>query len=353
MGTMRFSFSLPILRDRTARDPYGQTFELARIAEEAGFDTATTGHHHYQPGIMSDPLTFLAAVAARTDRLRVATGIFQLPFHHPVRVAEQVATIDELSGGRVSLGVGLGWWPLEYDVHGADFRQRGALMEEALEILKLVWTGEDVSYDGRFHSFPPLTVYPRPVQDPHPPVWVAGVADAAVDRAARLGDAWLCGPTQSMERARSCLDIYRSGCARVGRQPDWILRRYAWVGTDGDHIREQVLPAYVDGLVAHWRESAEDQVELDLLARIDAGEDVSAAEIADERLLWGTPDQVIDQIQRYRNETGAEHVHASFGAGLPANQDHLSSMGSFEEMAEMIRLFGREVIPAFPADPAP
>lgn len=347
---MRFSFSLPILRDLSSRDPYGQTFELARIAEEVGFDTATTGHHHYMPGIMSDPLTFLAAVAARTDRLRVATGIFQLPIHHPVRVAEQVATIDEMSGGRVSLGVGLGWWPLEYEVHDADFRRRGALMEEALEILRLVWTTEDVGYEGQFHSFPPLTVYPRPVQSPHPPLWVAGVADAAVDRAARLGDAWLCGPTQSFERAQACLEVYRASCDRVGRAPDWVLRRYAWVGTDGDHIRERVLPAYVDGLVAHWRESAEDEVELALLARLDAGEDVPATEIADERLLWGTPDQVIGQIERYRADTGAEHIHASFGAGLPATNDDLSHLGSFDEMAEMICLFGREVISAFPSD---
>jgi probable F420-dependent oxidoreductase len=345
---VRFSFSLPILRDRTAREPYRQSFELAGIAEEVGFDTATTGHHHYQPGIMSDPLTFLGAVAARTDRLRVATGIFQLPFHHPVRVAEQVATIDELSGGRVSLGVGLGWWPLEYEVHGADFRRRGALMEEALEILRLVWTTEDVGYEGRFHSFPPLTVYPRPIQRPHPPLWVAGVADAAVDRAARLGDAWLCGPTQSSARARSCLATYREACGRAGRGAEWILRRYTWIGSDGDHIRDHVLPAYVDGLVAHWRESAEDDVERALVARIDAGDDVPATEIADERLLWGTPDQVIAQVERYRADTGADHVHASFGAGLPATGDHLSSMGSFDELAEMIRLFGREVIPAFP-----
>ena len=122
---MRFSFSLPILRDRAARDPYAATFELARIGEAAGFDTTTVGHHHFMPGNMSDPLTFLAAVAARTDSLRVGTGIFQLPFHHPVRVAEQVATIDEMSGGRISLGVGLGWWPLEYEVFGAKFSQRG------------------------------------------------------------------------------------------------------------------------------------------------------------------------------------------------------------------------------------
>jgi probable F420-dependent oxidoreductase len=344
---MQFSFSLPVLRDPSSRDPYAPTFELAAIGEAAGFDTATTGHHHFMPGIMSDPLTFLGTVAARTDTLRVATGIFQLPMHHPVQVAEQVATIDEISGGRVALGVGLGWWPLEYEVFGANFRQRGALMEEALSILKLLWTQENVSYDGQFHSFPDLTVYPRPVQRPHPPLWVAGVADTAVDRAARLGDAWLCGPTQSLEKSKECLTRYRASCEQLGRPDNWILRRYAWVEPDGDRVREQVLPEYVKGLVDHWRESAEDDVERDLVRRIDAGESVAPEEIADQRLLWGSPEQVIAQIERYRTQTGCEHVHASFGAGLPADANNVSHLGSFEQMAAMIRLFGREVIPAF------
>jgi len=138
LSDVRFSLSLPLLRDPSARDPFRATYELARLAEEQGFDTATIGHHHFMQGNLADPLTFLATVAARTDTLRVGTGIFQLPIHNPVRVAEQVATIDQLSGGRISLGVGLGWWPLEYQVHGSDFRQRGARMEEALEILRLV-----------------------------------------------------------------------------------------------------------------------------------------------------------------------------------------------------------------------
>ncbi len=207
---MRFSVSLPLLCDLSAPDPLAETFALALLAEEVGFDTATIGHHHFMPGNLADPLTFLAAVAARTSTLRVGTGIFQLPIHHPVRVAEQVATIDQLSGGRVSLGVGLGWWPLEYEVHGSTFKERGARMEEALRILKLVWTEENTAFDGRFWSFPELTVHPRPVQRPHPPLWVAGVADAAVDRAARLGDAWLCGPVQSLAKAQSCLARYRA-----------------------------------------------------------------------------------------------------------------------------------------------
>ena len=344
---MKFSFSLPVLRDATARDPFHQTYELATIAEAAGFDTATIGHHHFRPGTQSDPLTFMATVAARTDVLRVGTGIFQLPIHNPIRVAEQVATIDQISNGRVSLGVGMGWWPLEYQVHGSVFSQRGARMEEALQIMRLVWSEEHATFDGRFHQFENLTVYPRPVQAPYPPIWVAGVATAAVERAARLGDAWLWGPVQSLTTGQRCLDAYRAAADTAGRPAGWILRRYAWLGTDRRQVEDEVLPAYVDGLMQHWRESAEDAEELALFARIDAGQDVSPQEIAADRLLWGAPDDVIEQIRGYERITGCDHIHAAFGAGLPGNANERSTMGEFGEVAEMLRLFGREVIPAF------
>jgi len=344
---MRFSLSLPTIRQPDASDPFQDTFELARMAEEEGFDTATIGHHHFMPGNQSDPLTFMAAVAARTATLRVGTGIFLLPAHNPVRVAEQVATIDQISGGRISLGVGVGWWPLEYAVQGSNFRERGARMEEALRILQHVWTTEGRGWEGEFWKFPDLTVHPRPVQTPHPPLWVAGVADAAVERAARLGDAWLCGPVQSLAKAKSCLEVYRNARPTYRGPADWILRRFAWIGTDRERIRREILPRYIDGLLVHWRESAEDDIEKELFARLDAGESISPEEIAADRLLWGTPEDVISQIERYRRETGCEHVHAAFGAGMPARDDEYSTLGEFEEQAQMIRLFGREVIPAF------
>ena len=342
---MRFSLTLPVLRDPASRDPFAETYELARLAEEHGFDTATIGHHHFLPGNLSDPLTFLATVAARTERLRVGTGIFQLPIHHPVRVAEQVATIDQISGGRVSLGVGLGWWSLEYQVHGSNFRERGARLEEALQILRLVWEQEDVAFEGRFWSFPALTVHPRPVQRPRPPLWVAGVADVAIDRAARLGDAWLCGPVQLFAQVSSMLDTYRTACARHGAEPAWILRRYAWIAPTRAEVVDGALPEYVHGLVEHWKESVEDADDQALYARFDAGE-IPIEDLADERLLWGTPDDAIAQIQRYQGATGADHVHAAFGAGLPGSHPQ-ASMGDFQAIAQQIRLFGEEVIPAF------
>jgi alkanesulfonate monooxygenase SsuD/methylene tetrahydromethanopterin reductase-like flavin-dependent oxidoreductase (luciferase family) len=263
-----------------------------------------------------------------------------------VRVAEQVATIDQISGGRVTLGVGMGWWPLEYEVHGSNFKERGARMEEALTIMRLVWQNENTAFEGRFHSFPELTVHPRPLQSPNPPLWVAGVAPAAVDRAARLGDAWICGPVQSLAAALHCLDIYRPACAALNKPADWVLRRYAWVGESDEQVRTEVLPVYVDGLMVHWRESAEEKEEKELFARIDAGENITAEDIAADRLLWGDPERVIGQIRSYEASTQCDHVHTAFGAGLPADTGQ-ASLGSFEDIAAMIRLFGREVIPAF------
>ena len=149
---------------------------------------------------------------------------------------------------------------------------------------------------------------------------------------------------------RSCLHLYRRACASAARPPDWRLVRFAWVAADGRRVREEVLPEYVGGLMEHWRESVEDPVELDLFARLDAGESIGPEAIAQDRLLWGTPDDVISQIQRYRDQTGCTSLHAAFGAGLPSGSSNVSSMGDFDEIAAMIRLFGREVIPAFPGE---
>ena len=111
-------------------------------------------------------------------------------------------------------------------------------------------------------------------------------------------------------------------------------------------MRTEVLPTYVDGLMAHWRESAEEAEEHELFARLDAGEAISAEDIAADRLLWGSPERVIGQIRDYERRTGCTHVHAAFGAGLPADSGQ-ASLGGFDEIAAMIRLFGGEVIPAF------
>jgi probable F420-dependent oxidoreductase len=344
---MRFSASLPLLRDLTAKDPYRETFELACVAEEAGFDTLTIGQHHFREGDPADPLTIMGSVAARTSTIRVGTGVLILPMHDPLLVAEQVATIDQLSGGRVSLGVGVGWNPFEYEVLGVPFTERGARMDEALRLIRAAWTQEDSAFEGRYYSHPELTVFPRPIQQPGPPLWVAGDVPVSVDRAARLGDAWLCGPVTALAAAEELLEVYRTACAGLGKRPDWVLRRFGWVKPTRREVEEGLLPAYVDGLITHWREATVDESARDIMRRIDAGEHVPPAEVARDRLIWGSPDDAVEQVQRFRDRTGADHVHVAFGTGMPAVGVNRSSIGEFAELAEMMRLFGKEVIPAF------
>jgi alkanesulfonate monooxygenase SsuD/methylene tetrahydromethanopterin reductase-like flavin-dependent oxidoreductase (luciferase family) len=342
---MKFSLSMPFFQQPGNAHPWSEMFELAQLAEKLGFDTVTIGHHHFQRAYPSDPLTLMAAIGARTERIRVGTGIFQLPLHHPLRVAEQVATIDQITGGRASLGVGLGWWPLEYETFGVDMRQRGALMEEMLEILRLAWTQETISWEGKFFRFPELSVYPRPVQQPSPTLQVAGSAAASVDRAARLGDQWLCSPGETMSAAVRWSGEYVAKRRALNKPPDWVLRRYVWIAPTRAEILDGVLPAYVGGLIEHMREAAEDDDNRALFARLDRGEKVSDEEIADDRILWGAPDDVVGQIKRYEQLTGCDHIHVAFAMGLSGHQS--SYMGDLESISAMVRLFGDEVIPAF------
>jgi probable F420-dependent oxidoreductase len=342
---MRFSVSLPYFVDPSSNRPLAGIFDLVHAAERWGYDTVTIGHHHFQPGYPSDPLTLMAAVAATTERVRVGTGIFQLPLHHPLRVAEQVATIDQISGGRVSLGVGLGWWPVEFTALGVDIHQRGARMEEALTILRAAWTEEHVSFHGRFFSFDDVTVHPRPVQRPGPILQVAGGSARAVDRAARLGDEWLCSPSETFDNMLRWSNAYRERRAALGRPAPWVLRRYAWIAPTRKEILDGVLPQYVAGVMGHLREAAEDDANRSVIARMDAGEAVDPAEIADDRILWGAPDDFVAQIQRYQAMSGCTHVHVAFAMGLTGAST--SYLGDPASITAMVELFGREVIAAF------
>lgn len=348
---MKFSISLPLFRDFSHKDPYHQAYELANLAEEMGFDMLTTGHHHFRPGNQTDPLTMMATVAARTSTIRVTTGAFILPIQHPLQVAEQIATIDELSGGRITLGAGVGWYPPEYEAYGIPFKERGQRMEESLQILRMAWTQENISWDSPFYQFSNITVYPRPLQKPNPPIWVAGGAAKAVERAARLGDAWMWGPVENITKGTQLLEIYQKKCAELNKPANFCLRRFGWMKATRREVEETVLPGYCKGLVDHWRgpvlTDPHMSEERKLIERIDSGEKVSPEEILRDRVLWGSPDDLIEQITRYRDLTGCEYINIGFGQGQPSEESVYDFIGTPEDHKEIITLFGQEVIPAF------
>lgn len=170
----------------------------ARLAEDGPFDFAMVSDHvaltddvtAEYPGPFWDPLATMAYLAGTTERIGLGTTVLIVPYRHPLLTARMVANIDQLSGGRTIVGVGVGWAREEYAALGVDFRRRGDITDEYLRALIALWEGERVSFEGEFASFPEVDARPRPVQQPHPPLWIGGNSPRARHRAVRYGQAW-------------------------------------------------------------------------------------------------------------------------------------------------------------------
>jgi len=188
-GLGQFTLQIPPWDDRNHAQLYADTLDLAERAEQAGFDSIWFAEHHAaSDGYNPSPLTFAAAVAARTTRIQVGTGVLLAPFHNPLRIAEDAAVIDNISAGRLNLGLGLGWAPEEYRMFAVDGKRRGKRLEEFAQVVKMAWTQEKFSFDGEFYSYENIYVMPKPARAEGPILWLGGTADAALRRAATYGD---------------------------------------------------------------------------------------------------------------------------------------------------------------------
>ena len=184
---------------------------LARAADALGYSVVTISDHVVLPTRSSapypydhsgnfpggaqqpfiEPIPLAAWLLAVTRRLRVAISVLVVPYRNPVVTAKHLATIDVLSGGRLTVGVGVGWWPEEFEAVAAPpFSERGAVTDEYLRLMKALWTEDEPRFAGKYYRIGDITMFPKPVQKPHPPIWVGGHTEAALRRTAALGDAW-------------------------------------------------------------------------------------------------------------------------------------------------------------------
>jgi len=170
--------------------------ELSMTAEELGLDSVWATDHVIMPRVLKspydellEPFITLSFIAARTSRLKLGTSIIVLPQRNPFLVAKQAATLDQFSRGRVMLGVGAGWVEEEFGYLGANFKQRGRVFDESIEVVRTVWREDTINYEGRFFRAKDAVSFPKPVQKAIP-IWIGGTSDAAIKRAARIGDGW-------------------------------------------------------------------------------------------------------------------------------------------------------------------
>lgn len=243
---------------------------FASRAEELGYASLWTFQRllipadgHADPPYRSvlDPLLALAYAAARTSRIRLGVALVNMPFVEPVYLAKQASTLDVLSGGRLDLGLGVGWSPLEFAATGAVSEQRGARAEEYVAVLRALWAPGAAQYRGRFYTLPPSRMEPKPVQRPGPAILLGGVVPAALRRAGRLADGWISRSAQDLERIGESVELVRQGAREAGRDPQavrvavrGVLRPDpAGVGTPGPDGRR--LP--LSGSFAQIRQDAE------------------------------------------------------------------------------------------------
>ena len=193
---MKIGFSLS---NNQGIEDVREVLDLATRAEKLGFDSVWASEHVFNVSYVQErignrpyyePLTILSYVAATTNTIGLGTSVLVLPYHNPIRLAKTAATLDVVSGGRLTLGVGVGVIEEELAAMGSPFSERGAITDETITIMKELWTQEDPTYQGRFHSFSGMKFTPKPVQKPHIPIIIGGTSRAAVRRAAKMGDGW-------------------------------------------------------------------------------------------------------------------------------------------------------------------
>lgn len=222
---MRIGFGLPV---SGAWASPGNVARFAVRAEELGYHSLWTfqrllvgAEQQLDPVYRSvlDPLVSLAFVAARTARIRLGVAVVNLPFVSPVYLAKQAATLDVLSAGRLDLGLGTGWSPVEFAATGAPEERRGARAEEYLTVLHALWSGGISEFQGEFYAVPPSRMAPAPAQRPGPPVLLGGSAPAALRRAGRLAAGWISRSGTDLSRIGDDIAVVRAAAEEAGRDP--------------------------------------------------------------------------------------------------------------------------------------
>lgn len=309
-----------------------------QLAEEVGFDSCLLAEHHQNPeGQFPAPLIAAAGIAARTKRLRIGPGVLLLPLQHAIHVAEDAAMLDVISAGRLILALGIGYQPADFAAFGVPMSHRVSLFEEGIEVIKRAWTEDRFSFHGKRYSLENVSLQPKPLQQPRPPIWLGSWTMEGVKRAGRVADAWLADPIQARSAVQAMAAVYRDTAAKRGRPSSVVLMREGWVAES----RARALAEYGEPIMIqhryYWRNKAYIEEFDPWLKDVKTDADLTLERIAD-RLILGSPEECVDQIARW---------HADLGMDALILRIRHATGPSHERVMQAIKLFGEKVIPRF------
>ncbi len=308
------------LKDLPAEQRAQEMLEQVRLARDLGFDSVWMVHHYLIEFQAFQPIPMLGRMAAEAGEMELGTAIYVLPLQHPVEVAENFATLDALSGGRLIFGVAMGYRDVEFDALGVPIAERAARFEEGVRLITRLWTEDNVTSDGRFYPVRNATLAMRPVRRPRPPIWIGATAEPAIARAARLGDAWMIGPRVGLPELPKQLGVFRDARRAAGRPVDGeypIFREVVVRPSDGEARAAAAALQTKYAAYARWRYA-----------------DTGFEDLVRDAFVVGTPDACVSTIERHRAH-GITHILARFQTPGVTQTDALTG----------IRLFGERVMP--------
>src|SRR5262245_60121755 len=326
---------------RSSQEIFSRGVEVAQAAETLGFRNVWLAEHHFSTyGYLSRPVQLATYIAAKTTRLRVGTAVIVVPLHHPLVIAEEIATLDLLAGGRVDIGLGRGYQHYEFERFGLELSSSRARWEEAVDVLMLAFERKPFSYEGKYYKIPETTIFPQPLQTPRPPIWITAQSPDSVEAAVRRGFNVLTGgfgvPIERMGEFRTLFDKV---VAEV-RPPQPLsvgVQRAVYVTDSEADAREAAEQARWKVRVTLSLRNHYERVEQGRAIPVPAPKEPDVDDLLDRFLVIGTPDTVIKQIQRVKDVVGITHFNCSFWFG---DLEHARVLRSMER-------FARDVMPAF------
>ena len=310
MTDKKMQFGLAIrgqyAQDQDIRVCFEELIEECVEAEALGFDSITkTSHYSTAPFQAFQQFPLLARLSAETKRVRLNAGIILLSLHKPLDIAEQLATIDIMSNGRVICGVALGYREVEFAAFGAEVKTRGKRLEENLVALKRLWTEDTVTMKGSHFELIEASCSPKPLQKPHPPIWIGANANVAIKRAARLGDCWYINPHNKISTIQEQMEVYKRALDEAGKPfpAELPMRRELFVAKTREEALRLAGPYIKKKYDAYDKWGQGDQMpegDGDLAAAFD--------ELAGDRFIIGSPDDVTEQIVKLHRDIGMNHL---------------------------------------------
>jgi alkanesulfonate monooxygenase SsuD/methylene tetrahydromethanopterin reductase-like flavin-dependent oxidoreductase (luciferase family) len=297
---------------------FGELVEQARLADRLGYASITKGmHYSAAPWRDLQQFPFLSRIMAEAPTLRLNFGLVLLSLHKPLDIAEQIATVDVMSGGRVIFGVALGYRDVEYLAFGTTQKDRVRRFEENLHAIKRLWTEDAVDMVGSHFTLERASVGTKPVQKPYPPIWIGANADPAIRRAARLGDCWYVNPHNRIDTIVRQVEVYKRALDEYGKPfpKEFPARREVFVARSREEAIRVCAP-YLGAKYAAYQQWGQNQA-------MPAGDNdlgVEFDELLRDRFLLGSPDEVADAILRLHHATGINHLIMSVQwPGMPQN----------------------------------